>query len=166
MKLSAIKAAGITIGVIYAAAYAAKTVANKHLRHFKPAEFGIWWPLINSDLLDKLDQFRDYLRTPVIVSPAPGAIGRIGADHDSSQHFPRPQLNAIDVMVPGATMNEMYQAAKIIGFHGIGLYPHWKPHPGIHLDIREDRTSRNPATWSAIPDGDGQKYVALSVALA
>lgn len=153
---------GIMAAVIYVAAYAYR-VNELRLKYFSPAEFGAWFPLMNSDLLSKLDQFRGYMRVPVLISPATGAMGRFS--RQESQHFPQPFVNAIDVMIPGATMSQILDGARVIGFHGIGLYPDWRPHHGVHLDMRADRTAENPALWSAIKTANGQQYVEIERAL-
>lgn len=147
---------------IYAAAYAlrAQTV---NLKNFSPAEFGAWFPLMNRELLLKLDRFRDFYGAPVRISPAPGAIGR--PESPGSQHFPDPQINAIDVFPEGGDLQRGYDAARRAGFTGIGVYPDWEPSPGMHLDVRPDRTPENPALWSAFDDNDGgQNYVSIGQA--
>jgi hypothetical protein len=163
MNIDLIKKAGITLAGLYAAAFALRS-STVQLKYFEAAEFGPWWPLMNSELLQRLDLFRELLGSPVIISMAPGSMGRWS--DEGSQHFPRPMVNAVDVMTPGATMSQVYDAAKEAGFHGIGLYPHWQPHHGAHLDVRADRTATDPATWSAIKVAGVQKYVGVGVALA
>ena len=56
------------------------------LRHFSPAEFGEDWPRMSVALLARLDLFRERLGSPVIISPAPGALGRQLGASDTSQH--------------------------------------------------------------------------------
>ena len=135
------------------------------LKHFKPREFGIWWPLMNPDLLEKLDRFRSILGKPVRISPAIGALGR--PQSPTSQHFPDPLVGAVDVMIgDDVTFEEAYRAARNAGFTGIGLYPDWKPMKGLHLDNRPDRTPANPATWSGYDDWTGkQVYAGIDYAL-
>ena len=36
-----------------------KTATRPELKHFKPSEFGLWYPLMNAELLTKLDAFRE-----------------------------------------------------------------------------------------------------------
>lgn len=68
----------------------------------------------------------------------------------------------------GATVEERrrwLQVAKLAGFTGVGLYPDWKPRPGMHLDVRPDRTPTNPATWAGIRNDEGyQVYVGINAA--
>ena len=158
-----LKKAGITFAALYAGAYALRSATLK-LRNFKPEEFGPWWPLLDGDLLRKLDQFRDDLGSRVMVSPAKGAMGRFS--DEGSQHFPRPLVRAIDVMIPDATLWDAYKAARRTGFHGIGLYPDWKPYHGAHLDMRPDRSGIAPALWAGIKTANGQEYVEIGRAFA
>lgn len=37
---------------------------------------------------------------------------------------------------PNKTIFEQACIARLSGFSGIGIYPHWYPKPGLHLDIR------------------------------
>ena len=84
--------AGITASIVYAAAYALRS-STVDLKHFKAQEFGLWWPLMDTSLLLKLDEYRERLGAWVAISPAPGAIGRAGAGHPVVQrvsgHPPR-----------------------------------------------------------------------------
>jgi len=163
-----LKKTGLTVGIVYAAAYAAAR-ANFDMRHFTAGEFGLWLPLLNPKLLDKLDQFRDYLNAPVIISPAIGAIGRLTPlrpGQGKTEHRPAPLVDAIDVMLPETTLAEGVTAARTIGFTGFGVYPAWKPYHGMHLDVRSDRDREHPATWAGIPNSDGKQiYVALEQGL-
>ena len=134
------------------------------LKHFSPSEFGIWWPLMNEDLLLKLDQFREEWGAPVVISPAPGGIGRTGGAGDSSQHNIDVwiRVRAIDVfpqvispegrrgIVTGAERQRAYEVAKKVGFTGIGLYTDTRPSNMVHLDVREDRRPGDPAKWSRV----------------
>ena len=49
-----------------------RTVKNEllELKYFSRSEFGIWWPLMSQDLLQKLDLFREKWGAPVVV-PSP-----------------------------------------------------------------------------------------------
>lgn len=170
MKEIGMAAAGVT--ALYSAWYAAKA-ATVSLRHFQPSEFGLWWPFMSTDLLERLDAFRAAWGHPVQISPAPGALGRVagaGEAGNASQHnvIRWGEVRAVDAFPTviedgrrrGATKGEMQLAVEIartVGFRGIGVYPDTKPYPMMHLDVRPaDRV----ATWSRI---DGQ-YLALSEA--
>lgn len=166
--------------------YAGRGVAraNLQLKHFGAAEFGPYWPLMNRDQLLRLDRFRELLGYPVMISPAPGAIGRptIGSDGQAEEgdaekswhnYLLHGEIYATDVMpLPpgGATATERRRwvaAARQAGFTGIGVYPDWKPRPGLHLDSRTDRTPDNPATWAGVRNAAGrQVYVGIEQGLA
>lgn len=138
------------------------------LKHFKAAEFGLSLPFLAVGLLYRLDNFREFLGLPVVISSAEGAGIRFG--NGKGQHY---LGRAIDVIIsPGAyfDINLAIAAAKKAGFSGIGIYPNsggiagrWR----MHLDIRADRTAEDPATWSALPteDGSGRLYAALDEGL-
>lgn len=156
-----------------------------NLRYFSREEFGAYWPMMSPALLLALDEFRHRLGYPVAISPAPGAIGRpiIGSDGQLAEaessaeksyhnYLIHGEVMAVDVMPKppgGATVAERrrwMEAARAAGFTGVGLYPDWKPRPGLHLDVRPDRTPANPATWAGIRNGDGkQVYVGIDQAL-
>lgn len=156
------------------------------LRHFTSDEFGAYWPLMSVELLKKLDAFRAELGYPVLISPAPGAIGRpiIGQDDPAAEsgaeksyhnYLMHGEVMAIDVMpVPphGATATERQRwvdVAKRVGFRGIGLYPDWQPRPGIHLDVRPVSALNGGAvaTWAGIKNDQGRQiYVGIERGLA
>jgi len=143
-----LKSAGITTAALYAAAYALRS-ASIELKYFAAAEFGVWWPLMDTDLLLNLDTLRGQLNTPIIISPAIGATGRMY--NTGSQHFPRPNIKAVDVMLPNFDQYTAYKKIRALElFNGIGVYPDWKPHKGFHLDMRSDKTALAPALWSGI----------------
>ena len=131
------------------------------LKWFLPDEWRGQWPLLSAELLRNLDQFRDNIGAPVIISPAPGALFRVKSKNEqgNSQHF---YGRAADIMLPGGLAPGVIDAAKAAGFTGIGAYPHWAPYPGLHLDVRPGAL----ATWAGIdPFGGGQYYVSLSEGL-
>ena len=161
-----------------ALAYKAKAAPrdNLALRYFSASEFGAYWPLMNVELLAKLDAFRQALGYPVAISQAPGAIGRpiigggqaeSGAEKSWHNYALHGEIMAIDVhpLPPGgATADERqrwYNVAKQVGFTGIGIYPDWN-RPGMHLDVRTDRTASNPATWAGVSRGGKQIYTDIS----
>lgn len=123
----------------------------KPLRYFTPSEFGEWWPLMSTDLLTKLDEFRHRLGVPVRISPHPRAIGRYDGVTNASQHNVDMwgEVRAADVMFEGVTLERAYQVAKEVGFSGIGAYPHWQPTQGLHLDVRPSALGY-VATWAGL----------------
>ncbi|WP_299592703.1 hypothetical protein [uncultured Microbulbifer sp.] len=147
-----------------------RTVTRPTLQYFKPSEFGIWYPLMAADLLTRLDLFRERWGAPVIISPAQGGIGRHGGEGDTSQHnIDRwGEVRAIDIFptVGGnyiTTTDQLKRAAHIareVGFTGVGVYTDTKPGHMVHVDVRPDRNSGDPATWSRVAGN----YYALGAA--
>lgn len=144
----------------YGVAWVWKGQAVK-LRYFKATEFRQWWPLMDADLLFGLDEFRHRLGRAVQISPAIGALGRPGADDSMHNVAKWGSVRAADVIIPGATKADLpgfYQVAREMGvFGGIGVYPDWKPWPGLHLDTR-DRDPQQPATWAGLNDSSGKQF--------
>lgn len=132
-------------------------VTQPKLKHFRPAEFGIFWPLMSHDLLTNMDTLRAHWGRPIRISPVAGAIGRL--DESNSQHNVINTLGVIKALdfFPagsaddgGLTINEARDFVDImrqIGFKGIGVYTDTEPSIMIHGDVRDtDRV----ATWSRI----------------
>lgn len=140
------------------------------MKHFKPEEFGEYWGLMDDDLLIVIDKFRTLWGRPVRVSPAKGAIGRTTGSsfHNYVLHG---KVKAIDLM-PSVMYNvsdrrHAFDCAEVAGATGIGLYPHWRPYQGIHIDIgeRPGRGVGNPARWAGILREGKQVYVAIEEVL-
>lgn len=130
------------------------------LAHFRPAEFGLWYPLIDNDLLSRLDRLRDAWGSAISISPVQGGVGR--ADDTDSQHnviHTLGAVRAVDVFpaVAGAPLIDssdiirFVELAKRAGFTGIGVYRDttfqgvdWTM---IHLDVRP---AERIATWARI----------------
>ena len=153
---------------ILGAGYLIAGLAQPKLRNFKPVEFGIFYPLIDSNLLTMLDDLRDQWGRPIFISPVEGAIGRV--DDSSSQHniiYNLGVSRAVDMFPTGSSGTSMTPAeaeefanlARSIGFTGIGVYRDtvYKNEPWImgHLDTRINVAQGETATWSRI-DGDYQ----------
>lgn len=131
------------------------------LSHFTPAEFGEWWPMMSPLLLKALDEFRGRLRSPVMISPANGALGRHWGDGSASMHNVDHwgQVMAADIMLPrGPDLIDPSQGRRVVdmalqsGFGGIGVYLGWRPYPGLHLDVRARQWDGSAATWSRLGD--------------
>lgn len=137
------------------------------VRYFRPAEFQGYADYLDPLLVYALDEFRHRLGSRVMISPAPGAIVR-EEGNPNSQHYvgsfdaPIRKGTAIDVMPLDATLQEAYDVARSIEeFGGIGVYPDWKPMPGLHLDTRPKK-SGHVATWMGLRMSDGsQRYAGL-----
>jgi len=141
------------------------------LRYFTEEEFREWYYKMNPVLLKLLDLYRMHLHKKIIISPSPNAIGRVDIVSNSQHNvFKWGKVNAIDIMPinengTGLSMPQLKQSfilAKNMGFTGIGVYPDWKPYPGLHLDVREDRYVGDPALWGAINKNNKQIYVTIN----
>lgn len=153
-----------------------RTMNKPKLNHFTPSEFGIYYPLMSSDLLLKMDKFRELWGAPVEVSKAPGGIGRHGAGDESQHNIDAwGEVRAIDLFpkVPDGnggyrymkTVEEReraYNIARRSGFTGIGLYTDTQPGNLLHADVREPKRANYVATWSRV---DG-KYLGINEVLA
>lgn len=142
---------------------------REELKYFAPSEFGIWWPFMSNELLEKLDILRDRWGMPIYISPVKGGLGRnIGASHSQHNIDRYGVVNAADIFPSGLTdknVGAFYQLAKEVGFTGIGIYADTKydgkPHTMFHVDVRSSAQVGSPAKWGRI---DGQ-YVSLEKVL-
>ncbi len=142
------------------------------LYYYKASEFDRgddnWFNMMDQRLLVLLDVFRYRWGMAVQISPAGGSLGRhLGPLADSDHNLDRwPYVYAADVMPKGmdtrANAQRAVQIAVDVGFTAIGLYPDWKPHPGLHLSTRPSREPGAPATWGGVMDDGVQDYIALS----
>ena len=147
-------------------------------RHFSNAEFGPWAGRIQPALLYGLDVLRETLSAPVVISPARGSLGRrLGGSKSLHNIDVYGMVYAADVLLPmsWSAAEGLEAALKLRLFSGVGVYPFWKPRPGLHLDVRhlsavnpsKGRTPLNPATWGAMPGDSGrQEYCSAAAALA
>lgn len=147
-------------------------------RHFSNSEFGPWAGRIHPALLYGLDVLRETLNDPVVISPARGSLGRrLGGSKSLHNIDVFGMVYAADVLLPITwSAAEGFEAAlKLRLFSGVGVYPFWKPRPGLHVDVRHasavnpsrGATPLNPATWGAIPGaGRRQEYTSAAAALA
>ncbi|MAB53548.1 hypothetical protein [Marinobacter sp.] len=141
------------------------------MKYFKPDEFGGDFDLLSHDLKYKLDQFREAWGEPVMVSPAPGAVARrLGYDSKSQHNIDRwGECRAVDVMpFEMNTVADRVRAFNLsvqVGFTGIGIAPVWQPRPGMHLDVRKDRTPGKPAKWGYARRDGRQVIVAIDEVL-
>ncbi|MAY02477.1 MAG: hypothetical protein CMQ38_05805 [Gammaproteobacteria bacterium] len=147
------------------------------MRFFKRDEFGGWYESMSADLLLKLDDFRSRWGAPVVVSSAPGGVGRNDGPEGTSQHNVDQwgEVRAVDVfpMVRGEGGRLVYmnsaedraravRIAQEVGFTGIGVYTDTGPGNMVHLDVRIDRNAIDPALWARV---SGQ-YVGIDRGLA
>lgn len=149
-------------GVALAAAViGGKAAMQPKLQHFAAGEFGLWYPLMNQELLLKLDAFREAWGAPVEISKAAGSLGRHGGDAGSQHNVDRwGKVNAVDTFpkVPDGVggyryietaqeRNRAYQIALSVGFTGIGIYTDTTPGNLLHVDVRQ---AERVATWSRV----------------
>jgi len=147
-------------------------------RYFAAHEFGAWVNRVHPALLLALDVLRDTLNSPVVISPAPGSLGRRLAGSSSLHNVDVfGMVYAADVLLPVSWgVEEGFDAARNVRlFSGIGVYPFWIPRPGLHVDVRhlstvnptKGATPLKPATWGAVRGAGGrQEYVSAAAALA
>ena len=147
-------------------------------RHFAPHEFGPWANMIHPAQLFALDVLREKLGSPVVISPAAGSLGRrLGGSSSLHNVDVHGTVHAADVLLPvWWGVEEGFDAARDLRlFSGIGVYPFWKPRPGLHVDVRhlsavnptKGATPLKPLTWGAVLGAGGrQEYVSAAAALA
>lgn len=91
---------------------------------------------INSKVIDGLETLRSLAgNKPITIDSAyrsPERNAKVGGV-DNSQHT---QGNAVDIKIPGLTVNQMAALARKAGFTGIGLYP---SQGFIHVDVSKKR---------------------------
>ena len=117
---------------------------------------------MNPRLLDVLDEFRELWGAPCRISPHPDALGRHLGDSESQHNVDRYNtVNACDFFPEGmnteSDLKRAFECAKEAGASGIGLYVDTKPSNMMHLDVRPDRTSEDPAKWARV----GGEYVEI-----
>ena len=127
------------------------------IKHFSPADGFGDASKMDHGLLLKLDQLREKINSPIIVTSGWRAHGSTA----DSQH---PLGRAADVIAPKLSLKDFYLAAEGIGFPGLGVYPHWRYGGvrvgGLHLDVRTGK----PGRWMGVPTSKagGQSYIGLN----
>ena len=133
--------------------YGGKYMSKPKLKYFKASEFGLWYPMMNNDLLMKLDKFRELWGDIVVISPVVGGLGRHGGEDNTSQHNVDKwgEVLAVDVFPTGmdniSERRRAFAIAKSVGFTGIGLYTDTKPSNLLHVDVRK---ADKLATWARV----------------
>lgn len=136
-------------------------------QYFTADEFHGDYDKVNKRLLVLLDVFRFQWGDVVKISPAPGAVARkLGPTANSDHNVDKwGEVRAVDVLPAGMLtpkkMREAFELARSIGFTAIGVYPDWKPQPGLHLAVREGLRMGSPATWAGVRQGGVQVYVGV-----
>ena len=142
------------------------------MRYFSPNEFirnnTQWLDFCDPKLLEYLDEFRHQWGSPVSISASPFALGRHQGPDGRSQHNVDKDgiLRAADIMPTNINSKEDMERAvalaEYVGFNGIGIYPHWQPRVGLHVDVRPNR-----ARWAGIRNRETgiQTYISLQEGL-
>jgi len=144
------------------------------LRYFKPNSKIDQWgdpSAISPYLLFRLDDFRHYLGTPIVVTRGVAVSGHA----TRSFHYKENGSCAVDVIIPGYDKSpyDLIIDATRFGFTGIGLYMHWKYKGeitgGLHLDTRplkwekDETLNFKHSRWLGVLDASGkQVYKELS----
>ena len=117
-------------------------------------DFRKWKASVDEKLLESLKSFSEKIETEFFISPAPGSIGRHGGTSMSMHNVDRwGTVKAIDIMFSNLEFNaesvkKILNAAKKSNFGGVGVYPHWQPRWGVHLDIRKKKKNGKIAKWA------------------
>ncbi len=92
-------------------------------------------------LLQKLDDLREMLGNPIIVSSGyrcPIHNSNVGGVSNSQHVLGR----AADIWSPGISPGYLAKLAERVGFDGIGIYSSW-----IHVDCRDNGNSPGYYRW-------------------
>jgi len=140
------------------------------MKYFTPEEFHGHYERLDPELKEMLDNFREQWGDVVNISPHPDAVGRTDGNgfHNYKKHG---SVKAVDVLPAGfygpAAFKRGFAAAVSSGARGIGIYPDWRPQPGMHIDVgqRKGRSVDYVAKWSAFRIDGQQRYFNISRAL-
>jgi hypothetical protein len=145
----------------------ATTLDWSKIKNFSPAEFGASLDLLDSGVVLALQKLRDKIGA-IMISPAAGAIVR--TDNENTMHYAddggKGRLSvAIDIMPLDTDLKTAYRAAKQINEIGaVGVYPHWLPFPGLHIDLRKRKPGHLLAEWSGLKINGEQIYKGVNEA--
>lgn len=158
--------------LIYAGGWGKKMI-QVNIAHFNAHQFGVWFPLMSKRLIEAVDKMAETL-APMGYTFTLSRIGLKSEDSTSQHNVTKwGEVRAVDlnVLLHGRKLTKSELAflfGKIVElrlFSGIGVYPNWNT-PGVHLDVREDRTVTSPAQWGDAGKGVNHDYVSVAKALA
>jgi hypothetical protein len=138
----------------------AEETAGYTFRHLSPENITGCWDKMDMAFLRRVDQFIEDSPGKWIVSPATGAACRDYGSKTSRHYAVGRKADALDIMLVSGDLEEHYNLARQ-WFGGVGVYPDWYPHPGLHVDGRE---GEQVATWAGIKQGNKQVYVSVEQA--
>lgn len=117
---------------------------------------------MNYSLLRRLDRARAYVGYPFIITS-----GNQGVHSPNSLHY---QGRAVDFVVKrpkSVTLCDVLLSLLRFDFTGVGIYPHWKPSGGFHLEFSGERDSVRKLWMGIYEKSEGgdriQTYHALTV---
>jgi len=135
----------------------------KGLKYFTPTSDN-WGDAskIDAKLLRYLDQLREELNTPIVVTNA------YRPADTASQHSVG---KAVDIVFPQwrKGLMELFLVAERFPFTGIGIYPDWSHNHsvigGLHLDVRDLKGTDKSARWIGSRDPSTKKnvYIAFNI---
>jgi len=114
---------------------------------------------IAPDFLYMLDGLAGYspagrrLISPILFMPTKTLSGipvagwcepSTGAHATGSMHY---LGRAADVYAPEISLAGFWLTALRLPFTGVGIYPYWRPHPGLHLDQRPVLAGASRTLW-------------------
>ena len=146
-----------------------------NLKHFIPREFtraGFqFYKNMAHEFLFAIDELSCSTGYGIRISRHKKAIGRISKDGGASQHditddeWYNHNKDVVLVVADTQPFNRetglqlthheaeiFYVTAVKLGFTGIGVYPHWNPMAGFHLDMRIQPKGKKLSTWGALKE--------------
>lgn len=135
----------------------------KYLSNFSKDENWGDWTKMKARTMFGLQALREFLGCPLYILNAHATSGHT----TKSLHYVGA---ALDLHCKSRhKLLDFYLMAERMNFWGgIGVYPHWFPHPGIHIDTRSDVCYNRPgARWMGIkkqiPESNKKKQIYVSL---
>lgn len=122
------------------------------INNFSPTEFVDDVNLAESKLIMSLDEFREYIDSPIHPSPVKGSLVRLDPESSYSRHYAVGRLSdAVDVFCDADPAVVWHKAVSCGLWGGIGIYFDTtfqnKEHFMFHLDCRP-RPIDGPIIWA------------------